>query len=105
MSEAWQALDDLLHSPGWHLFEQMARKEWGADGYGRKVKLAIAEAKEHRRDIVSAVDAVDYDAAGKLEIGLWDHWVPGANDAMNALCKEWADREKVETLPAEIGGD
>jgi len=35
-------------------------------------------------------------AAGKLEIGLWDHWVPGANDTMNALCKEWADREKVD---------
>ncbi|MFO0295629.1 MAG: ABC transporter substrate-binding protein [Rhodospirillales bacterium] len=35
-------------------------------------------------------------AAGRLEIGLWDHWVPGANDAMNALCREWAAREKVD---------
>ena len=35
-------------------------------------------------------------AAGKLGIGFWDHWVPGANDTMTRLCHEWADKEKVE---------
>ena len=35
-------------------------------------------------------------AAGKLSVGLWDHWVPGANKATEALVKEWADKEKVE---------
>jgi hypothetical protein len=35
-------------------------------------------------------------AAGKLTIGFWDHWVPGANDACTALVQEWAAREKVE---------
>jgi hypothetical protein len=35
-------------------------------------------------------------AAGKLSVGLWDHWVPNANDATQALVKEWADKEKVE---------
>ena len=35
-------------------------------------------------------------AAGKLNVAFWDHWVPGANDAMTKLCKEWADKEKVE---------
>src|SRR3984893_13878669 len=35
-------------------------------------------------------------AAGSLTIGLWDHWVPGANDVQSAIIKEWADREKVE---------
>src|SRR5213080_5446960 len=35
-------------------------------------------------------------AAGKLSIGFWDHWVPGANDMLTKLCREWADREKVE---------
>src|SRR3984893_16664500 len=35
-------------------------------------------------------------AAGKLSIGFWDHWVPGANDMLTKLCHEWADREKVE---------
>ena len=35
-------------------------------------------------------------AAGKLSIGFWDHWVPGANEASEALVKEWAAKEKVE---------
>jgi ABC-type glycerol-3-phosphate transport system substrate-binding protein len=35
-------------------------------------------------------------AAGKLTIGFWDHWVPGANDASQALVMEWAEKEKVE---------
>src|SRR5438445_1856887 len=35
-------------------------------------------------------------AAGKLSVGFWDHWVPGANDTMTKLCNEWAAKEKVE---------
>src|SRR5258708_5704967 len=35
-------------------------------------------------------------AAGKLEVGFWDHWVPNANDALTKLCNEWAAREKVD---------
>ena len=35
-------------------------------------------------------------AAGKLSIGFWDHWVPGANNASKQLCEEWAAKEKVE---------
>ena len=35
-------------------------------------------------------------AAGKLAIGFWDHWVPGANKASEAIVKEWAEKEKVE---------
>src|SRR5579885_1800169 len=35
-------------------------------------------------------------AAGKLNVGFWDHWVPGANDALAKLCREWADKEKVD---------
>jgi ABC-type glycerol-3-phosphate transport system substrate-binding protein len=35
-------------------------------------------------------------AAGKLTVGFWDHWVPGANDASRALVEEWAAREKVD---------
>ncbi len=35
-------------------------------------------------------------AAGKLSIGFWDHWVPGANAASTALVNEWAAKEKVE---------
>src|SRR3569833_1449507 len=35
-------------------------------------------------------------AAGRLSMGYWDHWVPGANDVMRKLCQEWADKEKVD---------
>ena len=35
-------------------------------------------------------------AAGKLTLGVWDHWVPGANKTSEALVQEWAAKEKVE---------
>src|SRR5258706_14704911 len=35
-------------------------------------------------------------AAGKLSMGFWDHWVPGANSASTELVNEWAAKEKVE---------
>src|SRR5262249_57530822 len=35
-------------------------------------------------------------AAGKLSMGLWDHWVPGANKAMDEICQAWAAKEKVD---------
>ena len=35
-------------------------------------------------------------AAGKLTIGFWDHWVPGANKASTDLVNEWAAKEKVD---------
>ncbi len=35
-------------------------------------------------------------AAGKLAVGFWDHWVPGANDTLTKLCNEWAAKEKVD---------
>jgi ABC-type glycerol-3-phosphate transport system substrate-binding protein len=35
-------------------------------------------------------------AAGSLAVGFWDHWVPGANDVLARLCKEWAAKEKVD---------
>jgi ABC-type glycerol-3-phosphate transport system substrate-binding protein len=35
-------------------------------------------------------------AAGKLAIGFWDHWVPGANAASTALVNAWAAKEGVE---------
>lgn len=35
-------------------------------------------------------------AAGKLSIGFWDHWVPGANDVTKKIVQEWAEKEKVD---------
>src|ERR1700731_1992343 len=36
------------------------------------------------------------DAPGKLSVGFWDHWVPGGNDPLEKLCREWAEKEKVD---------
>ena len=35
-------------------------------------------------------------AAGKLSVGFWDHWVPGANDTLRKLAQQWADKEKID---------
>jgi ABC-type glycerol-3-phosphate transport system substrate-binding protein len=35
-------------------------------------------------------------AAGKLTLGVWDHWVPGANNTLTKLCNEWGEKNKVE---------
>src|ERR1700722_1073155 len=35
-------------------------------------------------------------AAGKLSVGLWDHWIPKANDTMTRQVNTWADQNKVE---------
>jgi len=35
-------------------------------------------------------------AAGKLSFGTWDHWVPGASEVLGKLCREWAEKEKVD---------
>jgi ABC-type glycerol-3-phosphate transport system substrate-binding protein len=35
-------------------------------------------------------------AAGKLALGLWDHWVPGANDVLRKAILDWAEKAKVE---------
>ncbi len=35
-------------------------------------------------------------AAGKLTLGLWDHWVPAGNGAMKKIIDAWAEKNKVE---------
>jgi len=37
-------------------------------------------------------------AAGKLTLGVWDHWVPGANNTLTKLCNEWGESNKVEVV-------
>jgi hypothetical protein len=35
-------------------------------------------------------------AQTKLTLGLWDHWVPGANDVLKGIIEEWGRANKVE---------
>jgi ABC-type glycerol-3-phosphate transport system substrate-binding protein len=67
----------------------------------------MARTKLSRRQFVAATAAASATAvaapfvrtagaAGKLSIGFWDHWVPGANDATKSLVEQWAAKESVE---------
>jgi len=35
-------------------------------------------------------------SAGRVTLGLWDHWVPGANDVMTELVTAWGEANNVE---------
>jgi ABC-type glycerol-3-phosphate transport system substrate-binding protein len=35
-------------------------------------------------------------AAGRLNVALWDHWVPAGNDAMRKVVGAWAEQNKVD---------
>jgi ABC-type glycerol-3-phosphate transport system substrate-binding protein len=35
-------------------------------------------------------------AAGKLTMGIWDHWVPAANPVLKGIVDEWAAKNKVD---------
>ena len=41
-------------------------------------------------------------AAGSLNVGMWDHWVPGANAVTEKLIKEWAEKEEVDVTHDQI---
>jgi ABC-type glycerol-3-phosphate transport system substrate-binding protein len=64
----------------------------------------MSQSKLSRRGVVAGGAALGLaapfvrsaNAAGSLTIGLWDHWVPGANEVQSAIIKEWADKEKVD---------
>lgn len=44
-----------------------------------------------------------FTAKPKLNIGLWNHWIPGATDVHSAIIKEWAQKNKVEVKIDLIG--
>ena len=35
-------------------------------------------------------------SAGTLDVGLWDHWVPGGNEPWKKLAREWGDKNHVD---------
>jgi len=75
-------LQQLVTHPGWLLFKEYARKEWGPQGYGRKMKAAIAGAKS-LEDATQSVKAVDV-----------------ASDEINALMS-WPDDQVKHAQPAK----
>ena len=41
-------------------------------------------------------------AAGKLTLGLANHWVPGANDTMSRIIGEWGAKNKGTGLTLQL---
>src|SRR6185312_13183292 len=63
---------------------------------GMTRRAAIKTAAFATTALVAAPYVRGAHAAGKLSIGFWDHWVPGANSASKTLVEEWAEKEKVD---------
>jgi hypothetical protein len=74
MTEEQQAIEGLLTHPGWLLFRAYCRGRWGAEGYGRQLKLAVSTAIQKSESPDAALKAVDF-----------------ANDEINALLT-WPDQ-------------
>src|SRR5271154_308542 len=45
---------------------------------------------------VAAPYVRDSYAAGSLALGVWDHWVPGANATLTKLCNEWGAKNNCQ---------
>jgi ABC-type glycerol-3-phosphate transport system substrate-binding protein len=45
---------------------------------------------------IAAPYVKDSYAAGTLSLGVWDHWVPGANAALTGLCNDWGAKNNCE---------
>jgi hypothetical protein len=88
MTEEQQAIEGLLTHPGWLLFRAFCRGRWGAEGYGRQLKLAVSTAIQHKESPDAALKAVDF-----------------ANDEINVLLTWPETRLKAlnETVAREQG--
>ena len=42
-------------------------------------------------------------SAGTLALGMWDHWVPGANDVLAKMCQDWGQQNGSFVCVAMIG--
>ena len=64
--------------------------------------MSVVNGKVSRRAVLAGAAALPMvhirtaGAAGKLSIGLWDHWVPAGNDVMRKQVNAWAEKNKVD---------
>src|SRR5579864_2013587 len=45
---------------------------------------------------IAAPYVKDSYAAGSLSVGVWDHWLPGANKTLTKVCNEWGAKNSCE---------
>jgi ABC-type glycerol-3-phosphate transport system substrate-binding protein len=72
------------------------RRERSSMRSGMTRRTALKTAALATTALIAAPHVSGAQAAGKLAVGLWDHWVPGANKASTDVINEWAAKEKVE---------
>ena len=64
----------------------------------------IADSRRQFLKTAAAAGAVTFAApyvktshsAGKLSMGVWDHWIPGTNEALQGILERWGDANGVE---------
>src|SRR5262252_7026967 len=66
------------------------------NGSGITRRAVVRNAALGTAAVLAAPYVRDAYAAGRLTLGCWDHWVPGANDTLTRLCKEWGEKNNVE---------
>jgi len=59
-------------------------------------RTALKQAAGATAGVLTAPYVRGAHAGGKITMGCWDHWVPGANSALTKLCNEWAEKNHVE---------
>src|SRR5256885_10709154 len=76
--------------------ERAIRRERNSMRSGASRRTALKTAAHATTALVAAPYVRGAHAAGKISIGFWDHWVPNANKATEAIVNAWAAKEKVE---------
>jgi len=79
--EQQEHLANLVKHPGWLLFKEHCRKQWGAEGYGRRMKAALSNCKAEN-------------------LGVAVHGIDVANDEINALLS-WPEDQVRKAEPKE----
>jgi len=89
--------------PAWQVTDNKKRKQNPAQQRGNTMsrktlsrRQFVAATALSSAALITAPYIRGAHAAGKLTIGFWDHWVPGANKASTDLVNEWAEKAKVE---------
>jgi hypothetical protein len=60
MTDEQQALDSLLTHPGWLLFRQHVKAQWGPEGYARRLKQEVTNAIGKDQSVEAALKMVDF---------------------------------------------
>lgn len=72
--EITAALRDLLASPGWRLLEDQIRREWGPQGYGRRMQEALSSIKpgpDRAYELAAIAETVEATARAVEQIRAW----------------------------------